>query len=126
MRLVHQDHGEHLLQPFQPYDFHGALTTTGILTGQPVEDFNVMIRDHLGRASIEVHRGSENTEFPTQTADRQFIWSWSGEAKVAVGQQNYEIKEQESLLIESGTNAIVCPGSRSTLLIIVNIFLAKS
>ncbi|HYX34617.1 MAG TPA: HutD family protein [Oligoflexus sp.] len=126
MQLVHQDHGEHLLQAFQPYDFHGALTTTGILTGQPVEDFNVMIRDHLGRASIEVYRGTENTEFPTQTADQQFIWSWSGEAKVAVGQQNYEIKEQESLLIESGTNAIVRPGPRSTLLIIVNIFLAKS
>jgi uncharacterized protein len=124
MRLVHQDHGEHLLEAFQPYAFHGAWSTTGVLTGQAVEDFNVMIRDDWGHATVDVVRGSENNVFQTSNARLKFIWAWSGEATVQIQDQTIGLKEQESILLEAGPNAAVEKGSASSVVIIVNIFLS--
>lgn len=126
MQLVHQGHGEHLLQAFQPYDFHGAWPTTGILTGQPVEDFNVMIREDLGRALIEVYRGLTKTVFHRPQSALQFIWAWSGSAEVNLMDQNYSLAEQEALLIEGGPEVILQLASPSSILITVSIDITSS
>ncbi len=121
MRLVHEGHGTHTLQALQPYAFHGAWITEGILSGGPVEDFNVMMREDLGQAHVDVHQVREDTPFPTRSAPLQFIWCWSGAATVEVQTMRHSLKEQESLLIEEGADITIHPESATSVFIIVSI-----
>jgi environmental stress-induced protein Ves len=119
MRLVHQGQGEHLLEPFQPYDFHGAWQTEGILTGRPVEDFNVMVRDGFGKAHVDVQNGLENPIFPLQNGSLQFIYSCRGAITVQMQNQTYKLGEQHSILIEDSCNTTLHAESTSSTAIIV-------
>lgn len=119
MRLVHQGQGEHLLEPFQPYDFHGAWQTEGILTGRLVEDFNVMVRDDFGKAHVDVQRGLENPIFSLQDASLHFIYSYLGAVTVRMQNQTYRLGEQASILIVDGCNTSLHAESTSSTAIIV-------
>jgi len=123
MLLTHHEHGEHLLQPFQPYDFHGSWRTHGVLTGQPVEDFNVMIREGLGHAFVALHRASEKISCRLPKAPFQYVWATSGDATVRVLDQSHGLKEKESLLIEGGLNTIVEQGSAEGVVITVSLMI---
>lgn len=126
MRLVHQDHGEHLLKSFQPYDFHGAWKSEGILTGRPVEDFNVMVRDGYGHARVDVQKGSEKPLFVLQDAPLHFIYCCAGTVTAELQNKKYKLAEQESLLIEEGFNLKVHTDSTLSIAIIVTISRASS
>jgi environmental stress-induced protein Ves len=124
MRLVHEGHGEHTLTTFQPYAFRGSWSTEGILSEGPVEDFNVMLREGLGRVHVDVQQGQ--IPMQTRSASLQFIWCWSGAATVTVQGQRHSLKEQESILIEEGTSSLVHLESASSVLIIVSFNLHSS
>jgi environmental stress-induced protein Ves len=121
MRLVHQGQGDHLLQPFQPYDFHGAWQTEGILTGRPVEDFNVMVRNDFGQARVHVQKGTENPVFSLQNANLHFIYCYQGTATVEMQTQQVSLADEDSILIEVGSNMKVHTGSTSSTILIVSI-----
>jgi environmental stress-induced protein Ves len=119
MRLLHQAQGEHQLLPFQPYEFQGAWQTEGILSGRPVEDFNVMVRNAYGRARVDVQKASEQSVFALQDAPLHFIHCWQGAASVTMQNQKTTLCEKESLLIEDGVDIVIHAGSSSSIVIIV-------
>jgi environmental stress-induced protein Ves len=121
MRLEHEGHGETLLKAFQPYAFDGAWNTTGVLTGQAVEDFNVMVRKGWGRAEVHVYRGTENIVLRHRRAELQFVWAFSGSAQIEIDDQTQLLLENESCLIENGPNLVLHMKSPSSIFVIVNI-----
>jgi environmental stress-induced protein Ves len=52
MRLEIEEADAINLQPFRPVSFSGDWTVTGILTGGPVRDFNLMVARQFGRGSL--------------------------------------------------------------------------
>lgn len=121
MRLRHQDQGEHFLESFQPYDFHGAWQTEGILTGQPVEDFNVMVRDGYGHAQVNVQNGSENPIFSLQNAPIHYIYCYQGSFTIKMQNQKHQLPEQESIMIEDSCDLSLHADSMISTAIIVSI-----
>lgn len=126
MDLVHQGQGRHELKPLQPYAFHGGWTTEGILTGRPVEDFNVMVRDGYGRVHVDVQKGRENPDFSLHHDDLCFIYCHRGSLIVTLQQEKIKLTEQESLLTEQGGNIKVQAGSETCVAIIVSLTRAQS
>lgn len=125
MRLVHKNHGEHKLMPFEPYDFHGSWETSGILTGGPVEDFNVMLRDGRGRCEVKVCRSQEKRLFQLGKSDFRWVWVWSGSARLGCSDQEYSLSERESILLEDGMESSLDLGSNDTVIITVSINLSS-
>ncbi len=121
MRLVHEGHGERLLRSFQPHDFHGAWKTEGILTGGPVEDFNVMVREGYGQAHVDVQKGSETPTFTLQNKLLYVIYSCRGTVTVELHNQHYKLAEQESLTIQDGSNIRIHADSALSTAIIVSL-----
>jgi environmental stress-induced protein Ves len=121
MHLVHEGRGRHELRALQPYDFHGSWPTEGLLTGQPVEDFNVMVRDGFGRARVDVQKASENPDYSVQCDDLCFIYCHQGSFTVALQNQKKRLTEHEALLTEHGRNALLKAESPSSIALIVSI-----
>ncbi len=126
MRLVHEGHGEHLLKSFQPHDFQGTWKTEGILTGGPVDDFNVMVREGFGHARVEVQKGSEAPVFVLQNMPLYVIYSCQGTLTVKLHDQNYKLAEQESLTIQDGSNISIHADSALSIAVIVSLTRAMS
>jgi environmental stress-induced protein Ves len=121
MHLVHEGRIRHELQALQPYDFHGAWQTEGLLTGQPVEDFNVMVRDGFGRARVDVQKGSEKSAFSVQHDDLCFIYCHQGSFTVSLQNQKQRITEHEALFTEHAAKVLLQAESPASIALIVSI-----
>lgn len=121
MHLVHEGRGRHELRALQPYDFHGSWQTEGVLTGQPVEDFNVMVRDGFGRARVDVQKGSEKAEYSVQDDGLCFFYCLRGSFTASLQNQKQRITEHEALFTEHGRNALFKAESPSSIAVIVSI-----
>lgn len=121
MQLVHESHGEHRLESMQAYAFSGAWATTGILTGEPVEDFNVMVQEGFGRASLTVCRGDDKTLWKQAPAAIRFIWAFRGAARLEFPDQKIDLTEQNSLLIEDGLEGNLRLESPASIILVVGI-----
>lgn len=90
MRLVHEE-GSHeegtqaRLYPLEPYAFSGDWTTTGLLEGGPVVDFNVMTRRGKWTSSVKVIREA-NERVPLMDTDAHvvLVYCLAGGANVRI------------------------------------------
>jgi environmental stress-induced protein Ves len=121
MHLVHEGHGRHELKALEPYDFHGAWPTEGLLTGQAVEDFNVMVRDGFGRARVDVQKGTEKSAFSVRNDDLCFIYCHQGSFHVSLQNQEQRITEHEALFTEHGRKVLLQAESPASVALVVSI-----